>query len=51
LYCGLLGDPENGGNIFLWNVGNHLQDYTASRPKFHRRQYLKSHTGRGFNGK
>jgi hypothetical protein len=37
--CGLSGCdairsvyPENGGNVFLLDGGNHLQDYTASQP-------------------
>jgi hypothetical protein len=24
---------EDGGDTFLWNVGNHLQDYTVSKPR------------------
>jgi hypothetical protein len=23
---------EDGGNKFLWNIGNHIQDYMASNP-------------------
>jgi hypothetical protein len=25
--------PEDGGDTFLRNIGNHLQDYTASQPR------------------
>jgi hypothetical protein len=25
--------PEDEGNMFLWNAGNYLQDYTASQPR------------------
>jgi hypothetical protein len=30
-FLGLLFDPEDGGITFLWNVSEHLPDYTASR--------------------
>jgi hypothetical protein len=25
--------PEDGGDMFLWNVGNRLQNYTVSQPR------------------
>jgi hypothetical protein len=28
-----LTNPEDGGDKFLRNVGNHLQDYTGSQPR------------------
>lgn len=39
--------PENGGNTFLRNFGDHMQDYTASQPvrppqsHIHRHENLK----------
>jgi hypothetical protein len=36
----ILFDPEEGGNVFLRNVGKLLSDYTASH---HRCENIKSH--------
>jgi hypothetical protein len=32
---------EDGGDMFLQNIGNHLQDYTASKPRWPRSTYHK----------
>lgn len=30
--------PNNGDGLFLWNIGNHLQDHTVLRAKYHHQQ-------------
>jgi hypothetical protein len=47
-YHGINRRPEDAGDTFLRNVGNHLQYHTVSqtrRPQhLHRRENIKSHT-------
>jgi hypothetical protein len=45
--CSLLGCvfyPEDGDDTFLWNVGNHIQDYTALQPKTPQSTLLHPHS-------